>query len=91
MDTIYIFQNGGSRQIRRVRSFNIKPSSVSGADVMTTQTEVQKSNPTLFSTGKRRAKRHKPLVVKKLAARDIEEYVLCGYLERKSFSEQWMR
>ena len=36
-------------------------------------------------------KRHKPLVVKKVPAKDLENNTLSGYLERKCFNGQWVR
>jgi hypothetical protein len=37
-------------------------------------------------------KRHKPLVVKKIPATDLEErQTIAGYIEKKSVSAQWIR
>ena len=36
-------------------------------------------------------KRHKPLVVKKIPAKDLENSTVSGYQERKCFNGQWVK
>lgn len=76
----------GSRDVRRSRSFNANSSStMSDADNKTP------SSPTDSPSSAMR-KRHKPLVVKRLAASELEQkQTIAGYIERKSFSAQWIR
>ncbi|KAK3104928.1 hypothetical protein FSP39_013362 [Pinctada imbricata] len=76
----------GSRDVRRTMSFNgANPASASGVKTLNPPAvESPMSSPSS-------RKRHKPLAVKKLAARDLENCAIAGYMERRSFSGQWIR
>lgn len=69
----------GSREVRRSRSFNTGSGSK----------DMEEHKPTGSPTYMR--KRHKPLVVKKVPAKDLENNTISGYLERKCFNGQWVR
>ncbi|XP_053379446.1 uncharacterized protein LOC123526851 [Mercenaria mercenaria] len=74
----------GSKEVRRSRSFNAHSSTMSGGEKSGTPTPTE--SPTYMR------KRHKPLVVKKIAATDLEErQTIAGYIEKKSVSAQWIR
>ncbi|XP_069122922.1 uncharacterized protein [Argopecten irradians] len=81
-----------SRNLRRTKSVSVTPSSASssgpGNKAVAMATKVD--NLPEASPASRR-KKHKALLVKKIAAKDIEEPVLTGYMERKNISEQWLR
>lgn len=89
-DKVMVVQDGdhvqGSREVRRSRSFNARPSSrMTETDPKSPETQTESP-----SSGMR--KRHKPLVVKKIAAADLaEKQTIAGYIERKSLSAQWIR
>ena len=73
-----------SREVRRSRSFNAQTEMMTEGELRTSITP--KASPTFLR------KRHKPLVVKKISAGDLEEnQTMAGYLERKSVSVQWIR
>ena len=75
MDLSFSLQ--GSRDVRRSRSFN------------TGSKDMEEKKSTGSPTYMR--KRHKPLVVKKVPARELETNTVSGYLERKCFNGQWVR
>ncbi|XP_033763870.1 uncharacterized protein LOC117345042 isoform X2 [Pecten maximus] len=81
-----------SRNLRRTKSVNVTPSSTSasapGNKAIAMATKVDNS-PEASPASRR--KKHKALLVKKIAAKDIEDPTFTGYMERKNISEQWLR
>lgn len=72
---------GLGKDVRRSHSFNVRPTSM--AEGIPQSPEQQSPTPM--------KKKHKPLCVKKLAAKDIENSTISGYMERRSFSGHWIR
>ena len=86
VESFCFIQGAGSRDgVRRTMSFHgANPTSASGATLAPPSVDSPSSSPSS-------RKRHKPLAVKKLAARDLENCAISGYMERRSFSGQWIR
>ncbi|KAL4220966.1 hypothetical protein ACF0H5_019232 [Mactra antiquata] len=80
----------GSREVRRSRSFNTHSNGMSQSEKNTSSTPTD--SPSSPSSPSSPRKRHKPLVVKKVAAKELEgKQSISGYLERKSVSTQWIK
>ena len=80
-----------SREVRRARSFNVHAGKTAQSENGVSPSTSPSVTSPLDSPGTLR-KRYKPLVVKKIAAQDLEEkQTISGFLERKGFSAQWMR
>ena len=88
VESFCLIQGAGSRDgVRRTMSFHgANPTSASGATLAPPSAAVDSPSSSPSSR-----KRHKPLAVKKLAARDLENCAISGYMERRSFSGQWIR
>ncbi|XP_021353188.1 uncharacterized protein LOC110450192 isoform X1 [Mizuhopecten yessoensis] len=81
-----------SRNLRRTKSVSVTPSSssASGQENKIAAMATKVDNSPEASPASRR-KKHKALLVKKIAAKEIEEPVITGYMERRNISEQWLR
>ncbi|XP_060073759.1 uncharacterized protein LOC132553528 [Ylistrum balloti] len=81
-----------ARHLRRTKSVNVVPSSASasGPGNKSVAMATKVDNSPEASPASRR-KKQKALLVKKIAAKDIEDPTTTGYMERKNISEQWLR
>ncbi|XP_052760259.1 uncharacterized protein LOC128203048 isoform X2 [Mya arenaria] len=93
---LLVVQDGGerkSRDVRRTRSFNVHSAKMSPPEERDEVDAIRPTSPTSTpESPSTLRKRHKPLVVKKVDARElVDKQSIAGYLERKSVSAQWIR